>query len=116
MKKVTELAFFVEDIEAMTAFYRTLLGGDPVAESEGMAIFMSGGTKIFIHKTYTPGAGELSPENHIAFTVEDIDDECRKLRQQDIVIEVEPQEYYWGRSAYLRAPDGQLIELIQAKE
>ncbi|MBC8508106.1 MAG: VOC family protein [Anaerolineales bacterium] len=113
MKKLVELAFFVDDVEANANFYRGLLGVEPVAQSEGMAILMSGDTKIFIHKKYTPGEGELPPENHLAFTVEDIDGECKNLTNQGIEIEVEPKDYYWGRSAYLRAPDGQLIELIQ---
>ncbi len=115
MITLSELAFFVEDVNKLAAFYRALLGTDPVAQSEGMAIFMSGGTKIFIHRQYSPEKGELPPENHIAFSVEDVVAECRKLSEQGITIEVEPQEYYWGRSAYLRAPDGQLIELIQAE-
>jgi len=34
---------------------------------------MAGGTKIFIHKNYDPGEGDLPPENHLAFTVDDLD-------------------------------------------
>ena len=30
------------------------------------------------------------------------------------LVEIPPQEYYWGYSAYLRDPDGQMIELIGA--
>ncbi len=113
MKQLTELAFFTEDVEEMVAFYRTFLGADPAAQSDDMAIFMVGSTKIFIHRNYSPTEGELPPEDHIAFTIEDVDAECKKLTEKGITIEVEPQDYYWGRSAYLRAPDGQLIELIQ---
>ena len=80
-----------------------------------MAIFMSGDIKIFIHKTYTPVPGELPAENHRAFAVEDIDAACRKLQEQGIQADFPPKDYYWGRSAYLRDPDGNLIELIQSR-
>ena len=111
--KLTELAYFTDDVEAMTAFYQRLLGRKPAAQSQGMAIFMTGDTKIFIHRAYTPGEGELPPDNHIAFTVEDVDQACAELIQNGLELEVPPQDYYWGRSAYLRDPDGQQIELAQ---
>ncbi len=110
---LTELAYFTANVEAMTSFYQRLLGEEPIAQSQGMSIFMTGQTKIFIHRTYTPEKGELPPDNHIAFTVEDVDQACAELIQKGLELERPPQDYYWGRSAYLRDPDGQQIELIQ---
>lgn len=100
----------------MAAFYRQLLGADPVAQSDGMAIFMVGQTKIFIHKTYSPKDDELPPENHWAFSVPDVDLACAELQAKGISIEIEPHDYYWGRSAYLRDPDRHLLELNQTSE
>jgi len=114
--KLTEIAFFSDDVAGMTAFYRRLLGADPVAQSEGMAIFMLGQTKLFIHRNYTPDEGELPPENHLAFSVGDVDEACETLQGQGLTIEVPPKTYYWGRSAYLRDPDGHMIELIEAPQ
>ena len=114
MKPLVEIAFFTDNVEPLVTFYRTLLGTEPVAQSEGMAIFMMGQTRLFIHKRYPASVGELPPENHLAFAVQGVDDTCRLLQQQGLSLEVEPQSYYWGRSAYLRDPDGQLIELIEA--
>ena len=116
MKELTEIAFFTTDVAKMTGFYKHLLGTSPVAQSEGMVIFMLGNTKLFIHRTYTPGEGELPPENHIAFTVKDVNKACTELKGKGLTIEVEPADYYWGRSAYLRDPDGTLIELNQPSE
>jgi catechol 2,3-dioxygenase-like lactoylglutathione lyase family enzyme len=116
MKELSEIAFFTDDVGKMTGFYRHLLGTSPAAQSEGIAIFMLGNTKLFIHSTYTPEKGELPPENHIAFTVEDVDKACTELKGKGLIIEVEPADYYWGRSAYLRDPDGTLIELNQPAE
>jgi len=114
--KLTEIAYFTEDVKGTAEFYKTLLGSEPVAQSEEMSIFMVGGTKIFIHRQYEPGEGDLPPENHIAFTVSNVDAACQKLADRGISIEVQPSEYYWGKSAYLRAPNGQLIELIEADD
>lgn len=115
MKKLTEIARFTDNLPEMTAFYTNLLEADPVAQSEGMSIFMLGETKLFLHRTYTPAEGELPPENHLAFTVPDVDQTCRQLADAGLEIEVPPKEYYWGYSAYLRDPDGGMIELIQAE-
>ena len=116
MKELGEIAFFTDQVDKLTAFYEKLLGASPVARSEGMSIFMLGSTKLFIHRTYTPEEGELPPENHIAFTVEDVDKACAELKEEGLIIEVEPADYYWGRSAYLRDPDGILLELNQPNE
>jgi len=114
--KLIELAYFTPNVAEMAAFYKTLLGTDPVAQSPDMAIFMTGHTKIFIHRIYTPSSGDLPPENHTAFEVPDVDAACATLKQQGLTVEVPPKEYYWGRSAYLRDPDGHLIELIRTQE
>jgi catechol 2,3-dioxygenase-like lactoylglutathione lyase family enzyme len=110
--KLVELAHFTDNVAAMSSFYQTLFGCEPVAESDGMAIFLVGETKIFIHRTYVPGEGDLPPENHTAYAVPDVDATCRELLARGLSIELPPRDYYWGRSAYLRDPDGRLIEII----
>jgi catechol 2,3-dioxygenase-like lactoylglutathione lyase family enzyme len=107
-----EIAYFTDDVPAMQAFYERLLGAGPVAASEDMAIFQSGGAKLFIHRAYPAEEGPLPPENHIAFQVSDVDAHCAELQRKGVIAERQPQDYYWGRSAYLRDPDGHLIELI----
>ena len=63
--KLHELAYFTDNIQGMADFYRSLLGAEPVAQSDDMAIFMSGGTKIFIHRNYPASEGDLPANNHI---------------------------------------------------
>jgi catechol 2,3-dioxygenase-like lactoylglutathione lyase family enzyme len=111
--KLAEIAFFTDNVPQMTDFYRRLLGSEPVASSKTMAIFFAGETKIFIHDKYAPKNGELPPENHHAFKVENIDRVCNELMGQGLMLEIPPQDFYWGRSAYLRDPDGHQIELTQ---
>lgn len=111
--KLVEMAFFTDDVTAMSTFYSKLLGSEPVTQSEGMAIFKAGDAQLFIHRTYTPADGELPPENHTAFAVADVDGMCDALVTAGLTLERPPHNYYWGRSAYLRDPDGHLIELIE---
>jgi len=111
--KLIELAYFTETVQQMSDFYRTLLGVEPVAHSDDMAIFLNGDVKIFIHRTYQQEAGDLPPENHSAFAVEDVDAVCESLLRSGLKLEFPPKDYYWGRSAYLRNPDGDLIEITR---
>ena len=111
--KLAEIAFFTDKVGAMTDFYRRLLGMQPVACSETMAIFFANGIKIFIHYRYEPKDGQLLPEDHHAFAVADVDRACEQLIELGLSLEIPPQDFYWGRSAYLRDPDGHQIELIQ---
>ena len=109
--KLIEMAFFTENVNRMVEFYQVLLNSDPVAMSDEMAIFMTGETKIFIHRTYEAAEGDLPPVNHTAYQVEDVDATCKSLMEQGLKLEYPPRDYYWGRSAYLRDPDGHLIEI-----
>jgi catechol 2,3-dioxygenase-like lactoylglutathione lyase family enzyme len=114
--KLSEIAFFTDRVEQMAEFYRRLLGVQPVASSDKMTIFFLNDTKIFIHYRYLARDGELPPEDHHAFLVEDVDAACRRMLEQGLVLEIPPQEFYWGRSAYLRDPDGRQIEITQKEK
>jgi catechol 2,3-dioxygenase-like lactoylglutathione lyase family enzyme len=113
---LTEIAYFTDDVKSMVAFYRELLGRDPEAEGPDSASFCVGPTTIFIHRIYTPQQGQLPPEDHHAFTVVDVDTTACRLVEEGLTIETPPRDYYWGRSAYLRDPDGHLIELNQIRD
>lgn len=111
--KLTEIAFFTDRVQRMTDFYRRLLGIEPSACSDTMAVFFVEDTKIFIHYNYPLQTGELRAENHHAFLVENVDQMCERLAELGLTVEVSPRDFYWGRSAYLRDPDGHQIEITQ---
>ena len=114
MKRLGEVALFTDDVDGASDFYRTLVGAPPVAEWPGGAIFDVGGAKLLVHER--PGAPADGPpnEDHFAISVDDLDATCATLVSDGFTFLVDARDYPWGRSAYLRDPDGRLVELAQA--
>jgi predicted enzyme related to lactoylglutathione lyase len=48
--------------------------------------------------------------------MEDLDAACQDVKSRGIVLDAEPKEYYWGKSAYLTDPEGRELELMQEQE
>jgi catechol-2,3-dioxygenase len=110
MPRVAEVALFTNDVQRLTAFYERLLGRAPDNASDSHASFDVGGTTIFIHVAGKPH-GDAPNADHVAFAL-DQDEAAKRARSAGSDV-VGPKEYYWGRAAYLRDPDGRVIELQQ---
>lgn len=113
MSGIAEIALFTDDVEATAAFYRALLGSEPVAAWTGGAIFAAGEAKLLVHGRSAALEGGPPNDDHFAIGVADVDDACHRLRTRGLSLLVEARDYPWGRSAYLRDPDGRLVELAQ---
>jgi len=113
VRGIGEIALFTEDVATAADFYRRLLGADPLAEWPGGALFAAGTGKLLVHDRSAGLAEDPPNEDHFALSVQDLDGVCEELRQQGVAFLVEPRDYAWGRSAYLRDPDGRLVELVQ---
>jgi catechol 2,3-dioxygenase-like lactoylglutathione lyase family enzyme len=111
VRELVEVALFTDDVEAAKMFYGSLLGSEPEAEWPGGAIFAAGNAKLLVHER--AGGIENGPpnEDHFALAAGDLDGTCDALRARGFEFLVEPRDYPWGRSAYLRDPDGRLVEL-----
>ena len=114
MKQLAEIALFTDDVEGTSAFYRRLLGAAPVGEWPGGALFALGDCKLLVHERAARMDGGPPNEDHFAIAVDDLDGACAELADEGYVFVVEAGDYSWGRSAYLRDPDGRLVELAQA--
>jgi catechol 2,3-dioxygenase-like lactoylglutathione lyase family enzyme len=100
-------------VAGVTTFYEELLGTAPEAEWPGGAIFPAGDAKVLVHERAATMDGGPPNEDHVALGVSDLDATCAELRARGLELLVEPRDYPWGRSAYLRDPDGRLVELSQ---
>jgi catechol-2,3-dioxygenase len=108
MPRIAEVALFTDDVPGLTAFYERVLGRPPNSSSDSHASFGLDGTTLFIHLR---GESDLKAPNadHVAFA---LDQEAAAERVRATGVEVVgPKEYYWGRSAYVRDPDGREVEL-----
>jgi catechol 2,3-dioxygenase-like lactoylglutathione lyase family enzyme len=113
--KLTEVALFTAQVDKVTAFYRGLLRVDPTVEPGHKAEFRLGDLTVLVHERYEAGPGELPDQDHLAFAVPDVDQACAELAARGYEIAHGPASYHWGRSAYLRDPDGRMLELHQEK-
>lgn len=114
-RAVVEVALFTDDVEATKSFYAGLLAATPDAEWPGGAVFAAGGVKVLVHERAAAMEGGPPNEDHVALCVVGLDRVCDELRQRGAVFLVEPRDYPWGRSAYLRDPDERLVELAEAE-
>jgi catechol 2,3-dioxygenase-like lactoylglutathione lyase family enzyme len=110
---IGEIALFTDDVEAVAAFYRVLVGSDPVAEWPGGALFAVGDGKLLVHERAAAMPDGPPNEDHFAVAVGDLDAACTDLQRAGLTLLTEARDYPWGRSAYLRDPDGRLVELAQ---
>ena len=107
---MAEVAFFTEDVAGLTAFYERLLGRPPESRSDSHASFDLGGTTLLIHLGGDGDEHEGAPNaDHVAIAL-DQDAAAERACAGGAEV-VGPKDFYWGRSAYLRDPDGRVIEL-----
>jgi catechol 2,3-dioxygenase-like lactoylglutathione lyase family enzyme len=111
---VAEIALFTDDVEAVSAFYGDLTGAPPVEEWPGGPVFEVGGSKILVHERSATLEDGPPNEDRYALAVDDLGASYEALRAQRLDVLVEPRDDPWGRSAYLRDPDGRLVQLAQA--
>ena len=111
--RLAELAFFTNDVDSTAAFYECLLGATPDYRGDGIAIFKVGDAEVLIHKKVAVAPGDPPCENHVALAVADVEQTVAALEASGLSVEIPIRDYDWGRSAYLRDPDGQLWEIQQ---
>lgn len=116
MHKVTGIGGFffrADDSDALTAWYRDMLGIDPVPTSEGGQSWrQEAGETAF---TSMPGAvdqfGRPDRTWAINFRVPDLDGMVEQLRAAGIEVTLDPTTYSMGRFASLADPEGNPIQL-----
>jgi len=109
MPRIAEVALFTDDVRSLAAFYERLLGRSPDSSSDSHASFDLEGTTLFIHVAEGTGVEGAPNADHVAIAL-DQDAAADRVRSEGVEV-VGPKDFYWGRSAYLRDPDGRAVEL-----
>lgn len=121
-----EFALRVEDLPAMRAFYRDVVGlGDPIGDFEAATFFglgesAAGHEAVFVlfDRTGTDGYAGIDPAtstvDHVAFSVDaaDFDAEVDRLRDHGLELDVAFHEWVAWRSVYFSDPEGNRLELV----
>ena len=116
MNQIAEIARFTDDVTDLAQFYERVLGVAPLSRSSGMALFKLNNLTLLIHQALPQATDQPPHEDHLALIVEDVDRACAALQAQGVHVLLEPHNYDWGRAAYLRDPDGRLIELQEMSQ
>ena len=108
--RLTELALFTADVDGVARFYEQVLGLEPAERSEQHAVFRLGDVVLRVHVAVDPAPGDPPAEDHVAFTIDGLDEHTAALQAAGVAVDG-PRDLPWGRSAYVRDPDGRLVEL-----
>ncbi len=117
------VVLIVEDLDRALAFYTGVLGLPLGHRSGDFAQLATGATRLALYTrpamertlgtALSPAPAE-APGFEIGFKVEDVDAAYAELVAAGAVAATPPTTRPWGqRTAYLRDPDGHLVELAQ---
>ena len=132
IKSIEHIGIMVNDINQSVEFYTTVLGFlilRKIEMDEFSAVFVEkDGSKIELmeyrgknvpkrSKGTELKIGSIPLNDHISFSVEDIEDTVIELKNKGVKLELEPMELESGmKLASFKDPDGVLIELIENPE
>ncbi|HEX8204315.1 MAG TPA: VOC family protein [Isosphaeraceae bacterium] len=118
---LVEVAAYVTDLDRAEAFYRDVLGLEPIGTEPGRHAFFRVGSSVLLlflaaetlRGTALPSHGATGP-GHFALGIaaEDFDAWRERLRQHGVDVEREVRWDRGGRSLYFRDPDGNSVELV----
>jgi catechol 2,3-dioxygenase-like lactoylglutathione lyase family enzyme len=118
MGTLEEITLFTSNLSKTVRFYEALADMKSKLIPSEKAEFIMGDLHLLIHMAY-PSSQDSNyppPQDHFAFIVKNVDEVLAKLRNRDIYATFGPRNYDWGRSSYLRDPDGRLVELYQRSD
>lgn len=110
------ITLFVNNIEDASKYYRNLFNVEPKTKDENSCLFILNSMSFFLHKKDSWEEGMPPNEDHFEFQVENVEDEIKRLESVGYKIFLEPKDYYWGKSAYLRDSENRLIEITQVQK
>ncbi|GAA2088558.1 VOC family protein [Pseudolysinimonas kribbensis] len=113
------IRIITEDVARLADFYELVTGATAVRAGEVFAQLSGPGATLAIGSSRTvaavPGAAEAGANRSVIveFRVDDVDAEFERLRDAAPAVVLPPTDMPWGnRSALLRDPDGNLVNLF----
>ena len=112
-----DVFYGVSDMDRSVAFYRRLLGRDPVFASTYWTEFEVGGVAFGLHWAEGRSILRLDPGGAwagatVSFRVEDIDQVAAKLREWNVPVVGEIDRQPWGNQLTIQDPDGNIVKFM----
>jgi len=106
MLMLGEVCLLTRDVVALANFYKMLLQVDNGSDDPVHQFILSEGTTLTIYRD--EARAERGQANiALAFTVDDVDAEYRRLQANQVTIIEPPQTRPWGaRNMHIQDPDG----------
>ena len=121
IKSLGELALRANDLDALVAFYRDVVGLEVYSDQRPLLVFLKiadgveGHPQIMgIFDRETEVGQERSTLDHFAFSIDLADYETEKQRLEGLGVAVATREFpvfHW-RSLFFLDPDGNTVELV----
>lgn len=136
VRKVEHVGIVVKNMKQMVKFYQDKLGMSLIGERNQTpgcilenfkvpkkVVFIDAGNTIIELLDYGPfteerpkeGKREIIGITHIAFSVDDVYETVRDLKRKGVSIDVEPVEGDNDILAFIKDPEGNLLELYRKK-
>jgi len=110
IEKIENITFPVKDLKKAISFYEKVLGLKKRDEWSNYATFNIGDMMLGLDPD---PKGEID----IFMTVANVDQEYKMLREKGVQFVTEPKDQYWGgRTATFKDPDGNKFILVSFKE
>lgn len=125
IKKLLHTRYRVSDLEKAVHFYKEVLGLEEVRSSKSprgseLVFFKAPGSEEEIEICYFPSSGPVEVQEdltHLAFEVDDIEAFAKEAKSKGYPLSDGPTETSSGNIiAFIDAPEGYEIELIQKKK
>lgn len=119
MRRVDYIIWYVRSLERSVAFYRDIVGLEVKLEGDGYVEFAIENVKLALYEEaklpeLIGRPGGTPPCGEIAFVVEDVDAEARRLQDLGVPILTGPIDRPWRqRTLHIADPDGHIVELAQ---
>jgi lactoylglutathione lyase len=110
---------YVTDLESSVAFYQDVIGLRLKFIDAGFAEFDTGEARFALYEQRRAGwlTGEdvsPGPAAEVAFLVDDLDEEARRLIELGVTVLSGPADRPWGhRTLHVADPDGFVVEFAQ---
>ena len=116
-KATHHISIFSSNVPALVRFYTETLGL-PITrrwDELGIVFVDVGSTTIELVPSpdRPPRPEAVNGFDHLALRVDDVDAACAALRDAGVTVERAPYDFQELRIAFVRDPDGNLLELVQ---